>query len=255
MTASARSEGVPHRSPGLIDGLPESSTPSGVPAEPRMRLLDLFCGAGGAAMGYHRAGFEVVGVDIRPQPNYPFEFVQADALALMTEAVNRPGYEWADFDAIHASPPCQLFSATTPEHARANHVDLITPIRPLLETTGLPYVIENVERAHSVMRNPVTICGSSLGLKVRRHRLFETNWPLMVPPCAHGQQGQPVGVYGMGSGTSQKRGRMAANLAERRAVMDIPWADRHGVTQAIPPAYTELIGHQLMQHVKARSAA
>lgn len=195
-------------------------------------------------MGYHRAGFEVVGVDIAPQPNYPFRFIRRDALFVLRNI--------GDFDAIHASPPCQLFSATTPEEARKNHVDLITPLRPLLETSGSPYVIENVERARPAMRDPVTICGSSLGLKVRRHRLFETNWPLMVPACAHGQQGQPVGVYGEGSSKSQKRGRKADNEAEVLEVMEMPWADRKGATQAIPPAYTELIGHQLMSYLQTQ---
>ncbi len=214
------------------------------------RLLDLFCGAGGAAVGYSRAGFEVVGVDLAPQPHYPFEFIQADALIVLG-ALNDGAYYEERIDAIHASPPCQLWSSTTPD--RSEHVDLITPLRPLLEATGLPYVIENVPGAPLV--NPVVLCGSSFGLKVRRHRLFETNWPLLVPPCSHGQQGQPVGVYGEGSSKGQKRGRKADNEAEVLAVMEMPWADRAGATQAIPPAYTELIGHQLMSHLKARTAA
>ena len=215
-------------------------------------LLDLFCGAGGAAMGYHRAGFDVVGVDLYEQPDYPFDFWQGDALALFYSE------EWADkhdlFHAVHASPPCQFFSAATPEAARSRYRDLLTPMRSLIRRTGLPYVIENVERARPAMHDPVTICGSSLGLRVRRHRLFETNWPLIVPPCAHGQQGQPVGVYGEGSSKSQKRGRKADTEAEVLAVMEMPWTDRKGATQAIPPAYTELIGHQLLQHLEARVA-
>jgi DNA (cytosine-5)-methyltransferase 1 len=208
-------------------------------------------------MGYHRAGFEVVGVDIKPQPRYPFEFEQDDALRLMrTFSAGIAGWwDTPPFHAIHASPPCQLFSATTPAEARQNHADLITPTRPLLIATGLPYVIENVEKARPAMRDPVTICGSSLGLRVRRHRLFETNWPLIVPPCAHGQQGQPVGVYGQGSSKSQKRGRKADNEAEVLSVMEMPWSDRAGATQAIPPVYTELIGYQLIQHLKAKAAA
>jgi DNA (cytosine-5)-methyltransferase 1 len=211
------------------------------------RLLDLFCGAGGAAMGYHRAGFDVVGVDIAPQPNYPFEFVQNDALELLLlDAFDVPD----SFCAIHASPPCQLFSAATRD--RSKHVDLITEIRPLLQLTELAYVIENVEGARSVMHDPVRICGSSLGLKVRRHRLFETNWGLIVPPCAHGAQGQPVGVYGEGSSTGQKRGRKADNEAEVLEVMEMPWANRREATQAIPPIYTELIGRQLLAHLEAK---
>jgi DNA (cytosine-5)-methyltransferase 1 len=207
------------------------------------RLLDLFCGAGGAAMGYSRAGFEVVGVDIKPQPHYPFRFIQMDALRYLAhaEAIQR------SFDAIHASPPCQRWSASTPETEREKYPDLITPLRPLLKATELSYVIENVPR--SPLRSPFLICGSSLGLKVRRHRDFETNWLLMVPPCAHGQQGVPVGVYGEGSSKGQKRGRKADNEAEVLAVMEMPWADRAGATQAVPPRYTELIGHQLLQHL------
>jgi DNA (cytosine-5)-methyltransferase 1 len=208
------------------------------------RLLDLFCGAGGAAMGYSRAGFEVVGVDNRPQPNYPFAFMQADALAIL-EAGR------LDYDAIHASPPCQAYSVATRD--KTGHADLVARTRELLQATGLPYVIENVPGAP--LHDPVTICGSSLGLRVRRHRLFETNWPLMVPPCAHALQGQPVGVYGEGSAKGQKRGRKASSEAEVLEVMGMPWADRKTATQAIPPAYTELIGHQLFAHLKASTLA
>jgi DNA (cytosine-5)-methyltransferase 1 len=214
------------------------------------RLLDLFCGAGGSAVGYHRAGFDVVGVDNQPQPRYPFEFHQADALHVLNGW--RVGFQEPyalSISAIHASPPCQAYSVTTRD--KTGHPDLVAEVRELLERTGLPYVIENVPGAP--LREPVTICGSSLGLRVRRHRLFETNWLLMVPPCAHGQQGQPVGVYGEGSATGQKRGRKASTEAEVLAVMEMPWADRKTATQAIPPVYTELVGHQLMACVKARA--
>jgi DNA (cytosine-5)-methyltransferase 1 len=213
-------------------------------------LLDLFCGAGGAAVGYARAGFEVVGVDIKAQPNYPSRFICADVLKLNGD----PSWEeWVDgrFDAIHASPPCQAYSVATRD--KTGHPDLVVATRDLLIATGLPYVIENVPGAPLI--DPVVICGSSLGLKVRRHRLFETNWPLLVPPCAHGQQGQPVGVYGEGSSKSQKRGRKADNEAEVLAVMEMPWANRREATQAIPPSYTELVGAQLLTHVRARRAA
>jgi DNA (cytosine-5)-methyltransferase 1 len=161
------------------------------------------------------------------------------------------GAEWL-FDAIHASPPCQIFSAATPAWARKNHNDLLTPIRRFLIATGLPYVIENVEGARRMMDAPLTICGSSFGLKIRRHRLFETNWPLMVPPCVHGEQGQPIGVYGQGSSKGQKRGRKADTEAQVLELMEMPWANRAEATQAVPPAYTELIGHQLLQHLAFR---
>jgi DNA (cytosine-5)-methyltransferase 1 len=238
----------------------------------RPRLLDLFCGAGGAAMGYHRAGFDVVGVDVRPQPRYPFEFVQDDALALMST------YPWWDvppFDAIHASPPCQAHSTIAKQIRKlgrtANeHPDLVAPTRELLQETGLPYVIENVPGAPLI--DPVMVCGSSLGLDVRRHRLFEANWPLMVPRCAHGWQTprfrsldsrrgtkSVVPVHGSSQLASVVgvHGNLnyAGEMLLRERAMEIDWMSSYELTQAIPPAYTELIGHQLMQHVRARAAA
>ncbi len=194
-------------------------------------LLDLFCGEGGAAMGYHRAGFQIVGVDIEPQPRYPFEFVRADAMTFPLEG----------FDIIHASPPCGAYSVTTRDPAK--HPDLIAPLRERLRSWGGPYIIENVPGAP--LRDYVMLCGSSFGLKVRRHRLFETNFPLLVSSCNHYDQGVPVGVYGGGTGKGQKRGRKVMSSAEALAVMEMPWADRKGATQAIPPAYTEFIGRQI----------
>lgn len=158
----------------------------------RPLLLDLFCGAGGAAMGYHRAGFDVIGVDLNPQPRYPFEFHQCDALEWLS-------YEQNEFDAIHASPPCQRYTAL----AKGNNAnvddypDLIAPTRELLQETGLPYVIENVPSAP--LRYPITLCGEMFGLSVIRHRLFESNLPLLMCPhrphrgrvagYRHGQKG------------------------------------------------------------------
>lgn len=216
------------------------------------RLLDLFCGAGGAAVGYARAGFEVVGVDHVNQPNYPYEFMQMDALAVLKSLWDGRSRRTSlkSYDAVHASPPCQAYSVATRD--KSHHVDLVGEVRELLVATGLPYVIENVPGAPLI--DPVTICGSSLGLKVRRHRLFESNVTLLVPPCSHVSQGQPVGVYGGGTGKGQKRGRKVMSSAEAVEVMGMPWADRKGATQAIPPAYTELIGHQLMQHLAVSEA-
>lgn len=142
-----------------------------------MRILDLFCGAGGASMGYHRAfsDAEILGVDITPQPNYPFSFVRANAVT----------YSPTGFDLIHASPPCQHFTMyrNNVRDIKDRYEDLVAPTRFMLETSGIPYVIENVPGAP--LHNPVTLCGSMFGLDVRRHRLFETNWPIEVPACDH----------------------------------------------------------------------
>ena len=216
----------------------------------RPRLLDLFCKAGGAAMGYHRAGFEVVGVDLEPQPRYPFEFIRADAFEYPIEG----------FDAVHASPVCKRFSQIT-RTARIDpeaHPDQIAPIRERLIASGLPYVIENVEGAP--LRSPVRLCGSSFGLDLRRHRLFESNVLLLVPPCDHGWQtprfhpnrsdrkgtGRLASVISVtGHGNDGPGGR----VADWRRAMEIPWMTRDELAQAIPPAYTEHLGRQLLAHL------
>ncbi len=216
------------------------------------RLLDLFCGAGGAAMGYHRAGFEVVGVDIRPQPNYPFEFVQAD----LSQGLDIEG----DFDAVHASPPCQRW--TRSKNAE-QHPDLIWPTRAQLETTGLPYVIENVVRAPLLIA--AVLCGSSFGLRVRRHRAFETSFPLgLVPPCAHtGHEfitvaggGPNPASFNRGPNATGGPDRKPRNLADALGALGVDWKmTRAEANEAIPPAYTELIGHQLLQHIRMGAVA
>jgi len=215
-------------------------------------------------MGYSRAGFEVVGVDIKPQSHYPFEFVQADAFRAFQIKF------WADFDAIHASPPCQAYSTLKARWQDREHPDLIQPTRELLEQTGLPYVIENVEGAP--LLNPAKLCGSWFGLDVRRHRLFETNWSLMSTPCSHHWQ-QPrfgipdkrreaasavVPVFGTGRQVWTVNGE-DISIEEQRTLqgeaMGIDWMTPYELTQAIPPAYTELIGHQLLQHIRAEAVA
>jgi len=236
------------------------------------RLLDLFCGAGGAAVGYHRAGFDVVGVDIRPQPNYPFEFVQDDFLRVQRDGALLLWVRDWGIDAVHASPPCQAHSAgknmwkgRLPDD---RHPELIGPTRELLIATGLPYVIENVVGAPLV--DPVTVCGTSLGLGVKRHRLFESNVALMVPPC-DGHAGFVVSVFGGGAlsrtpnrggardpetgrhSTMQRRVHVAHD--EAKVHMGIDWMNRDELSEAIPPAYTELIGHQLLAHVQAEAVA
>jgi len=140
------------------------------------RLLDLFCGAGGASMGYHRAGFEVEGVDIKPQPHYPFKFYQADALEFPLEG----------YDAYHASPPCQKYTTMQYRYKnKLNHPDLIAPIRERLIATRKPYVIENVYKAP--LKGHLLLCGTMFGLKIRHHRFFECPWMelTLLPPCNH----------------------------------------------------------------------
>ena len=226
------------------------------------RLLDLFCGAGGAAVGYHRAGFEVVGVDIKPQPRYPFPFVRADVLALLRE--NTEGNCWPlegqwgldahRFDAIHASPPCQAYSKAQRIQKR-DHPDLVGPTRDLLQATGLPWVIENVPG--SPLRDPVVLEGQMFdGLRTQRPRWFETNWPLDVPFLRGPRPAPQVKM-----GRKPKRDewvQVVGHAADARGsgeAMGIDWMNRDELSQAIPPAYTELIGHQLLQHIKAKEAA
>jgi DNA (cytosine-5)-methyltransferase 1 len=229
-------------------------------------MLDLFCGAGGAAVGYHRAGFEVVGVDIEPQPHYPFWYAQDDALEYLHWLIAGSGgpYWIEDIDAIHASPPCQLFSAYQRANKRQGaHLNLIPETRRLLRETGLPYVIENVVGAP--LEDPVTICGTTLGLNVKRHRLFESSFPLMVSPCSGHERDYVICFGGGVRGRAHQLGRTPNNsgpilrrstlpLEVGQEAMGIDWMDRHELSQAIPPAYTELIGHQLLQHIRAEAA-
>jgi DNA (cytosine-5)-methyltransferase 1 len=219
----------------------------------RPRLLDLFCGAGGAGMGYHRSGFEVVGVDVKPQPNYPFEFIQANVLDFGLVA----GGWHTEFDAIHASPPCQSFTA----YRRKGHgvgdgyPDLIDPIRRLLRATGLPYVIENVGGAP--LDQPVRLCGSSFGLDVRRHRFFESNVPLNAPPCDHGWQ--TPRFTPASNRTNLRRtvevGVWRIPLDVQQWAMGIDWMTLPELSEAIPPAYSEWIGTQLLQALDAEAVA
>lgn len=216
----------------------------------RPRLLDLFCGAGGAAMGYHSAGFEVVGVDIRPQPRYPFEFHQGDALSFPLEG------DWA---VIHASPPCQAYCDSNQGlHDGRRHPRLIEPIRERLLAWGGAYVIENVDRAP--LRGQLLLCGTMFGLRVIRHRIFEASVSLPLPPadCNHWgkvSEGDFAGVYGRGAKGPRYRSDDGRRARWGRAPGDRPitewWAECMGVTwttvrrdltEMIPPAYTEWIG-------------
>jgi DNA (cytosine-5)-methyltransferase 1 len=208
----------------------------------RPRLLDLFCGAGGAAMGYHRAGFEVVGVDLRPQPRYPFTFHRGDALT----------YPLAGFDAIHASPPCQRYSVQTKQNGTmANHPDWIAAVRQRLQAAGVPYVIENVPGAP--LHNPIVLCGSMFGLeRLRRHRLFEC--PMIAQPaqptCRHERQHDCISVTGHAGGTSRRDGGARfASTAIWREIMGIDWMTGKELAEAIPPIYTQYLGNRLLQVV------
>jgi len=229
-----------------------------------MLLLDLFCGAGGAAMGYHRAGFTVVGVDNRPQRSYPFAFVQDDALHVLQALYEGEAlytgdayHHLADFAAIHASPPCKRFTVARKVHATNRptlfdpHDDLVEPTRALLLLLGIPYVIENVPGAP--LRAAGILCGSMFGLRVRRHRLFETNWRLAAPRCRHADQPEVVGVYGDGGAWTRSRpgggGRKVVG-AEAAAALGIDWTERQSeLAQAIPPAYTQFVGARLRAHL------
>lgn len=216
-------------------------------------------------MGYHRAGFDVVGIDVDPQPDYPFEFIQGDALHFI-DPMHPLSWQtyFKDYDAIHASPPCQRYSEggrRYPEK-QAQYPDLIAPTRDLLLRTGLPYVIENVIGARRELHDPVKICGRSVGLpRLARHRLFETNWTLLVPACVCSsfKPGSTIGVYGDRPDGRQLNSRYpgaraAKGLAQAQEVMEMDWTNWHGTKEAIPPRYTELIGLQLMQHLQAVAA-
>jgi DNA (cytosine-5)-methyltransferase 1 len=220
----------------------------------RPLLLDLFCGAGGAAMGYHRAGFDVVGVDIAPQPHYPFEFHQGDALDFLKHVGRQSHWRIGlrDFDAIHASPPCQAYSLASKSRRNSGHEypDLLAPTRELLRARALPWVIENVVGAP--MQANIALCGCQVGLALRRVRYFETSWAAAPWVSPHHHPEPVVSVVGHGT-PSWVRKQLGYNptIADYREAMGIDWMNRRELSQAIPPAYTELIGAQLLQHVKA----
>jgi len=220
----------------------------------RRVLLDLFCGAGGCSVGYRRAGFtKIVGVDNRPMPRYPFEFVQADALEYLAE-------HGREFDVIHASPPCQRYSrASFMANHKAKHPDLLAPTRSCLQEIGKPYVIENVDGAP--VRQAVMLCGLMFGLKVFRHRWFECSNLIMIPehPSHRGKRIGDNGmccVVGHGGGVSRRMHEQIArhsrhgcggqqNKVDWEAAMGIDWMTQTELSQAIPPAYCEFIGRQL----------
>lgn len=213
-----------------------------------MRALDLFCKAGGASMGLHQAGFEVVGVDIELQPGYPFQFFKYDALKITLHDIRQ-------FDLIWASPPCQAHTSLNKMHNAKKHIDLIPQTRSLLQAAGKPYIIENVPRSPLV--DPVVLCGSMFGLgtntaELRRHRLFETSFRLNAPcVCQHGIKSRVIGVYG-GHGRDRRRitNTQDFSVADRRKAMGIDWMNGMELSQAIPPAYSKYIAEQFLTHNK-----
>ncbi len=242
------------------------------------KLLDLFSGQGGAGRGYRDAGFDVLGVDWAAQPRYPYAFLQGDCLALDARFLDY-------FDAIHASPPCQAHSAMKTMHNAKQHPDLVEPTRAMLAAWAArkiaggkpgPWIMENVVGAP--LLDPVTLCGTMFGLGVRdaelrRHRLFETNWPVgLMPQCQHGHRAATIGVYGghvrnrkraevigvygndargsMNSRDARKnRGLADFTLADGREAMGIDWMTQEGLSQSIPPAYTRFLGARLIAHL------
>ena len=212
------------------------------------RLLYLCCSAGGGAMGYHRAGFdEIIGVDVEPQPNFPFEFVQRDIFS----------FDWRTFfsvDAVHVSPPCQDHIRGGLQNAHGTGWMLAEARRRLTGDCGLPWVIENVPGAP--MRPDYQLCGSQFGLPIRRHRWFETSWHgfSLMSPCDHSKP--IVGVYGHPHGDAGAwPGMLPGSLESWSTAMQIDWMTASELSQALPPAYTEFIGARLLEHLASEAAA
>lgn len=244
----------------------------------RPKLLDLFCGQGGASMGYHRAGFDVYGVDLADQPRYPFAFAKSDALQVLGLLLSgfaipfaRPDgsverLSLSDFAAIHASPPCQKFTAAAQLNPNVQHLDLLTPTRSLLIASGLPFAIENVPGAP--MSDFITLCGShfelrasdvdGVTLQIRRHRQFESSLTLVgAGKCNHDRTIKNATVFGYGGAMTpayrdrkRKKGYVPATSVCGE-LLGIDWMDKRGLSESIPPAYTEFIGRQLIGALSA----
>lgn len=204
-----------------------------------MKLLDLFCGIGGASHGYALAGFDVTGVDRYPQDGYPYKFIRADALEYLADHIQ-------EYTVIHASPPCQQFSKATPWTTRMSFPNYIPELRRMFHSYNKAYVIENVEG--SPLINPMVLCGTMFGMRLIRHRLFESNLPLGAPehPRHTGSVANGDYVTVAGHGANNKKGNNGINVWKE--VMEIPWAKyREDLAEAIPPRYTEYLGNQLME--------
>ena len=212
-----------------------------------MKLLDLYCGVGGASMGYSRAGFDVTGVDVKHGKRYPFKYIRANVLNILAdiEFLNR-------FDVIHASPPCQTHSITKnlriAQGKSTSKIDLIPETRAGLIKSAKPFIIENV--MGSPLIDPIMLCGSAFGLKVRRHRIFESNIKLNGSLCDHKKQGRPVGVYGSLNDEIPNGGKTAKTITEAREVMGIEWGIWTELVEAIPPIFTQYLGRQAINELK-----
>ena len=226
-------------------------------------LLDLFCGAGGAAKGYADAGFEVIGVDIEHHEDFPYEFHRGEALQTLYELIALGGvFAGRRISAVHTSPPCQAYSTMTPD--KTKHPELVEPVRELLqvlEIMGIHWVIENVQQAPLI--DPVKLCGSMFPndrLRVRRHRLFETSFTVHELQCNHKAQGQVVGVYGSHWDSREflrpdgkRRGAKATSVEDARDAMGIDWMGWDDLKESIPPAYARWIGRHMIGVVEILS--
>lgn len=221
-------------------------------------LIDFYCCGGGASEGFHRAGFDVLGIDNEPQPRYRFEFARMSALDAL-DILNGGGK--IEFDtgrligaedvaAYVGSPPCKVHTSLKPFSA-SHHIDLIPDTRERFRASGKPYIIENVPGAPLI--DPVQLCGTAFGLgaqcidgwrNLKRHRLFESNVPLIGTECP-GDHGDVIGVYGVGGGGWQTRG-YKGYADESREAMGIDWLPQKYLSQALPPVYAKYLGHQLL---------
>ncbi len=215
------------------------------------RLLDLFCKAGGTSVGYYRAGFDVTGVDIRPQKRYPFEFILSDALEYLEKY-------WMKYDVIALSPPCQYGTGVQHLGKARNgnypkHINLIPGSRVIVRQTGKPYIIENVAGAKKDLINPIMLCGTYFDLRVYRHRYFESNVTLTAPSHYNHNDSTPSAGNGKSPkgfisvcGTGGVRGMKADEIVKYWSyAMGIDWMIRDELAEAIPPTYTEFIGRQV----------
>ena len=235
------------------------------------RMLDLYCGPGFASRGYAMAGWECVGVDVESQPYYPAKFIRFGALGYLEGLLYRQSKgEPIPFEGIHASPPCFKFSSITAVSGDVEaHLDLIAATRSLLEQTGLPWVIENVPRSPLIA--PYVICGTAMACRtiddryrLKRHRHFETNFPLLVPPCScAGDHREVLGVYGGGTSRASRvranpngGNTNKANTRQARELYGLEESlPRSAMNLGFPPRYTELVGEQMLRHVRREVAA